>query len=638
MTTNLLFPFEKPRRYQKDLVFDVIRAISERRNLLVHAPTGLGKTAAALSPAITFALENNLTVFFLTSRYTQHLIALETVKAIKRKHKINLNCISLVSKKELCPQISDDLPINDFYDYCKELREKNECAFYTLTRKKNGNPTIEAKRFLEEIETPLTINELTHKAKEQHLCPYEIALLLAERSKVIICDYSYILNPFISKTFLAKTKKEIERAILIFDESHNLPDRARELLSTKITLNQLKKACKEAQAFDFVEIANKIKEIEKKFVQLVNSIKSKTINEPYKLNILEDQIEYKISKEKLLELFSNSEEELGLMISRFESAGEEIRSVKKRSFLKSIARFLSTCFGADRGFCIFIRINKNNDNPSMNYVCLDPSFITSEPINNAYASILISGTLAPLEMYKDVLGIQDALLKEYPSPFPEKNKLTLILPTATTKFNKRCPEEFRKIAKEITKITNAVKGNCAVFFPSYSIMNAVAKFFTFFSQKTIFQEEKGMKKEQRNKIIKSFKKHKEEGAVLFANANGSFSQGIDLPGDFLRCVIVVGLPLKKPDTVTKELIQYYEKKFPAKGIDYAYIFPAITKCMQSAGRCIRTEKDKGVIVFLDKRYISPYYKKCFPPELNLQVSIDPIDEIKSFFKNNNPQV
>ncbi|RLE42873.1 hypothetical protein DRJ19_03415 [Candidatus Woesearchaeota archaeon] len=60
--------------------------------------------------------------------------------------------------------------------------------------------------------------------------------------------------------------------------------------------------------------------------------------------------------------------------------------------------------------------------------------------------------------------------------------------------------------------------------------------------------------------------------------------------------------------------------------------PAITKCMQSAGRCIRTEKDKGVIVFLDKRYISSYYRKCLPTELNLKVSIDPIDEIKSFFR------
>jgi len=635
MVLNIFFPFEKPRRYQKDLILDVMQAISEKRNLLVHAPTGLGKTAAVLSPALTFALENNLTVFFLTSRYTQHLIVVETIKAIKRKHKIDLKCVSLASKKELCPQINYDLPINDFYDYCKELKEKNECTFYASTRKKNGNPTIEAKRFLEEIETPLTINELFHKAKEQNLCPYEIALLLAERSNVIVCDYSYILNPFISKTFLAKTKKEIEKAILIFDESHNLPDRARELLSAKITLNQLKKAYKEAVAFDFIEIADKVKEIEKRFIQLVNSIKSKTIMKQYEqldeLNILDDQIEYKINREKLLELLPNSIEEPELMILQFELAGEEIRSVKKRSFLRSVARAISVCLGAEKGFCRFIKIDKNNDNPSINYVCLDPSFITSEPINNAYASILISGTLVPLEMYKDILGIQNAILKEYPSPFPEKNKLTFIVPTATTKFTKRCPEEFCKIAKEITKITDAVKGNCAVFFPSYSILSDVAKFFTLFSQRTVFHEEKGMKKEQRNKIIEQFKTHKEEGAVLFANANGSFSQGIDLPGDFLRCVIVVGLPLKKPDTVTKELIQYYEEKFPTKGIDYAYIIPAITKCMQSAGRCIRTEKDKGVIVFLDKRYISSFYKKCFPTELNFKVSIDPIDEIRSFF-------
>ena len=112
--------------------------------------------------------------------------------------------------------------------------------------------------------------------------------------------------------------------------------------------------------------------------------------------------------------------------------------------------------------------------------------------------------------------------------------------------------------------------------------------------------------------------------------SGSFGEGIDLPGDLLKAVIVVGLPLNKPDLETQELIKYYDELF-GKGWDYGYLFPAMNRCFQSAGRCIRSETDKGIIIFLDQRFTWPNYFRCFPADWELKISKEYQDRVKGFF-------
>ncbi len=94
----------------------------------------------------------------------------------------------------------------------------------------------------------------------------------------------------------------------------------------------------------------------------------------------------------------------------------------------------------------------------------------------------------------------------------------------------------------------------------------------------------------------------------------------------------MGLPLEKPSLETKELIRYYDEKF-GKGWDYGYIMPAVTRALQNAGRCIRSEKDKGVMIFLDERYSWPSYIKCFPDDWDIKITVDYKEEIANFFKN-----
>ena len=189
---------------------------------------------------------------------------------------------------------------------------------------------------------------------------------------------------------------------------------------------------------------------------------------------------------------------------------------------------------------------------------------------------------------------------------------------------------FKLIAKKCSVFCTAIPGNILILFPSYEIMKVVNESFSV-AGKSVFVEMQGMNKEEKEKMLKKFKEYKNSGAVLLGVAGANFSEGIDLPGDELNGVIIVGLPLSRPDLETKSLIEYYDQRFD-KGRDYGYIFPAMKKVVQGAGRCIRSEKDKGVIIFLDERYSLGNYLRCFPKDYNVKITKLPEEHIKKFFE------
>jgi len=323
------------------------------------------------------------------------------------------------------------------------------------------------------------------------------------------------------------------------------------------------------------------------------------------------------------------------IVSDLAFVGDEIREEKKKSYIASVAEFLESWKGGDTGFIRYLKIDKDkNDNILLSYRCLDPSVMTKDIVENAHSVIMMSGTLTPTYMYRDLIGFSSENLveKEYESPFPEENRLALIIPETSTKFTARNEEQYKRIAEISADVANSISGNCAIFFPSYYLKDRVAKYFNTIYTKSIFSEDARMTSSEKQILIEKFKGYEKVGSCLLAVASGSFGEGIDLPGDLLKGVIVVGLPLNKPDLETKELIAYYDKKFK-KGWDYGYILPAITKTLQNAGRCIRTETDKGIVAFLDERYTWPMYFRCFPSEWNLKVKVEFEDMIAEFFNS-----
>ncbi len=606
---DILFPHERIREEQDNLVKDVKECLENSRSLIAHAPTGLGKTAATLAPALKIALEKGLTVFFLTSRHTQHQIAIETLKAIKNRYGTDFKAVDIIGKKWLCsvPGI-DMLYSGEFAEYCKAMREENKCEFYNNTKSKNQIST-RAKAVLSEVETisPLSTEEMMEHCANDKLCPYELSIALAAKSNVIITDYYYLFHKNIRDNFLAKAQKEIPKSIIIVDEAHNLPFRVREIMTERLSSFVIKKAIKEAKKYGYDETTHMLSRIQDLIVDLSSD-----------LDIGKEKI---VNKERFIEgieKIKNYDE----LIEDLEFVGDTIRTSQKQSSVGAVAKFLQIWKGPDKGFARMINIVNSKREPItvISYRCLDPSLSSKEIFGNAYASIIMSGTLTPTAMYKDILGMpEDTLEKEYENPFSSDNKLSIIIPETTTKFSMRSAGEFKKIGQIAAKVTNLVPGNSAIFFPSYYLRDQIYKSFYEDSKKTCFLEQPKLTKKDKAELLERFKAYKDSGAVLLGVASGSFSEGIDLPGDLLKCVIVVGLPLTVPDLETKELINYFDAKF-GKGWDYGYIFPAMNKTLQAAGRCIRSEKDKGVVVFLDERYSWTNYLRCFNQDWDIKIT------------------
>jgi len=615
---EILFPYSNIRDIQGDMIKEVMDCIEKGESALIHAPTGLGKTIGVLGPALSAALKKGLTIFFLTSRHTQHRLAVDTLKDIKKKHGVNIVSCDIIGKQHMCALGEvDKLFASEFRDYCKKLRDYNACEFFTNTKKKSGRPTMKALSVLDELKrlSPMHVENVVEMCANEKLCPYEMSALLAKDAKIVVADYYYIFNADIRNTFFNKSGKELEKSIIIVDEAHNLPKRCRELLSWNLSNFVLKRAIKEADKFKLEEVRDKLYGI-------------MDILEAFSSGLDSKKDERLIKKDE----FIGKIEDYDGVISEFSFAGDEIREKQKKSFVGSVGGFLDAWQGGDKGYVRVIskKIGSREPYIELKYKCLDPSFVTKDVIDNAHSIICMSGTLTPTFMYKDILGFNDAREKVLSSPFPNENRLALIVPSTTTKYSRRNEEEFRKIAEICSEIVNLVPGNSIVFFPSYNLMERVYLHFIKMCKKNIFIEQPRMTKDDKHGLLDDFKSYKDSGACLFGVAAGSFGEGIDLPGDFLKGVIVVGLPLERPTLEVKELIDYYDMKY-GKGWDYGYVFPAMIRTMQNAGRCIRSEKDKGVVVFLDERYSSPQYYNCFPPDYGVKISKVYVDRIKEFF-------
>ncbi len=615
---DYLFPHSKIRDIQDCLIRNIDNSIKKKRNLIVHAPTGLGKTAAALGPALKQAIKENLTVFFLTSRHTQHKIAIETLKHIREIYNEDFNAVSIIGKKWMCPVPGvKELYSGEFADYCKKVREDGKCEFFSKTRK-SSKLTPEAKKVFEEIKSinPIESEKVIEICRQEKLCPYEISRELASNSSVIICDYYYIFNKRIKEGFFLRTKNEIGKSILLIDEAHNLPMRIKDLASSRLSNQMVKRAIREAKKNSYDDIIQQLLKIQEALNDFSNNLKSGE--------------EILIKKDKFIEALT-SDIEYEQLIADLEFTGDEIREKQKQSYIGSIASFLDSWLGPDEGFTRILSYQeKKQPLITLSYRCLDPSLVSKDVVSDSYSSILMSGTLTPTTMYKELLGISNCEELSLKSPFPEENKLTLIIPKTTTKYSMRSEFQYKEIASIIAEITNLIPGNSIVFFPSYHIRDSINTYFEKISRKTTMLEEPNMEKSEKQDILNNFAKYKQSGAVLLGVTSGNFSEGVDLPGDLLKGVIIVGLPLTKPDLETSQLIEYYDKKF-AKGWDYGYLLPAFNRSLQSAGRCIRSETDKGIIAFLDERYIWKNYYRFFPESWSIKATKDYNKEIRLFF-------
>ncbi len=567
ITATDFFPHSNIRPGQDKFLEDLSAAFEEKKIMIAHAPTGLGKTACALAAAVKVALEHKKKIFFLTNRHTQHRIAVETILKIKQKSNKELSVVDMIGKRWMCSQEIAGLYGKDFMDFCKTVVERGECEFYTRVHQPNKTLTVEAKQIIQQLKMrgPLHSEELVAIAQEEKCCGYELSLALAKNAEVIIGDYNYVFNHFVQQTLFNRLGIQLEDIILIVDEGHNLPGRVAEMLSSSLTSIMLKNSLHEAKRFSLHGMEKWLEGLQEILVDLqVN------LSEEGKL-VTREEIMQKIEKivgyEKLIE--------------ELELAGEEIRKKQRKSFLGGVAGFLQQWKEENQGYARIFTQRSSAFGPilQLSYLCLDPSTATAEIFAKVHTGLIMSGTLKPTFMYKDLLGIERAVEKEYFSPFPPENKLNLVVPETSTKYNLRGEEMFANIGQKCSELSGLIPGNVAFFFPSYVLRDQIGHFLR--SSKRLFWEKQEMSKEEKEVLLAEFKAQKEKGGVLLGVAGANFAEGVDFPGDLLQGVVVVGLPLSKPDLKTKELIDYFDKKFH-RGWDYRYTFPAMSKCTQSA--------------------------------------------------------
>jgi len=613
---ELLFPHETVRKIQENLILDVEKVIREGMRLIANAPTGLGKTVSALGPALSSALDKGLTVWFLTNRHTQHKLAVETLKLIQKKWGVEFGCVDLLGKRWMCNQEVKDLYSQEFNEFCKALTEKKECEFLNKVKWKN-NVTVEAKRLVEELERREAMHneEVVEICREGGFCSYEVSLEMGKKANVVIGDYYYVFNPFIQQNVFGKMNQELEKVILVVDEAHNLPRRVVEMLSNKLTSNMLKNAILEGKKNGYGSVVSLLEKIEEVLEEL----------NTFDKNLSRERLVKKEEFLKRIKEIKDYEE----LVNELEIVGDEIRKKKRRSYIGGVASFLEAWLGDDECFTRIIseKTGKYGRMVVLSYDCLDPALASRGIFERVHSVVLMSGTLNPTFMYNDILGVNGEE-KEYPNPFPIENKLTLIVPETTTKYSLRGEAMYKRIGEKCSEILGLVPGNCAVFFPSYELRDRIGVFLD--CEKKKFWEKSEMGKESKEMFLEEFKEEKDSGGVLLGVMGGSFGEGVDLPGDLLNGVIIVGVPLGKPDLKTREVMRYFDEKF-GRGWDYGYLYPAINKCFQSAGRCIRSAEDKGVVVFLDERFAWQNYFCCFPRE-GLIVSKDFEGLLEGFFE------
>ena len=605
------WPFDRVREGQTDFLADARKAIEGGRHLLAHAPTGIGKTAVALVASLEFAVRANKLVLFLTSRQSQHRIAIETVRRIEARGP-RIATVDLIAKQSMCLQESAPAYGRAFHEFCDHKVKSRTCAFFT----RDNSAVVAAV-----LQRTLHVQELVRASGACAVCPHKVAMDAASRANLVVCDYNFLFSEILER-FLPRLGRSLDDLVLIVDEAHNLPDRIRAHLGGDLSVHDLLKAAKEARSIDG-EVAHRLVGVAKAM-------------EAFLLVVRSERVARKDEFVDLVEegLANGRGGSLGYtdFVEMVAFAGEDAVRRGVPSTLPVVVEFLTRWRDQDIGI---LRLVVPGTEGKFAFRLMDPSVLSKRVFARVHASLLMSGTLYPAEMYADLLGIDRSRreIRTYGSPFPKTNRLLLVHPELTTLYAKRSSEMHDRIAEQIGAIATAVRGNVALFFPSYELLEqAHSRFLALRVRKRVLVERPEWTKAQRDGSIEALRVSRGDGgAVLFAVQGGSLSEGVDYEGNVLTAVVVVGLPLSPPNVEVEALKDYYCRKFGfAKGYDYAYVFPAVNKVLQAAGRPIRSERDRAAIILLEGRLLEPRYARCLPPDFDPRPCKAPAPEVRDF--------
>ena len=588
---KLKFPFENYRPGQRELAVRVYKSITDSKKCFAQAPTGTGKTISTIFPAIKAMGEDKTSkIFYLTAKTITREVAQNTI-SLMRKKDLNLKAVTITAKEKICKM--DEVNCNPEYcPYANGYFDRINNSLKDILAKYNDY----SKDNIEKI------------SEEYMLCPFELSLDLTNLSDVIICDYNYVFDPrvYLKRFFDTKTTDYT----FLIDEAHNLVDRAREMYSA--TLNEEK----------FVKVKKLISKKDKRITRVIKEIQSYFEDKLEDLTTLDenDLVESEAPLE-LCEILSSFIKFVDEYLARTNEENEELMDL-----YFDVYSFLSISDFYDKNYTTIY--TKTFNGMTIKIYCVNPQKVIEEKMKKAKSNIIFSATLIPMDYFMKMYSYdEEDFIINLKSPFDVKNRLLMIGDNVATTYNKRF-ETSDDIASYIANCVQAKKGNYMVFFPSYKYMDLVFdKMKENYPNINTSIQESNMSEEEKEEFLSMFDEDNKETHVGFCVLGGHFSEGIDLTNDKLIGVIIVGVGMPQIG-IEREIIKDHMKD-SNKGFDYAYVYPGMIKVLQAAGRCIRTDDDKGVILLLDNRYSQRRYQSLFPYEWYPNFRVRKSDDVKT---------
>lgn len=574
---DMKFPFEEYRKGQRELAVAVYKTINSGKNIFVKAPTGTGKTVSTLFPAIKAMGEGHTSkVFYLTAKTITRSVA-EEAFSIMRTKGLRFKAVTLTAKEKIC------------------ILEKSSCNPVDCEFAKGHFDRVnDAIMDILTNEDELKRETIERYSKKHRVCPFEFSLDLTLWADTVICDYNYVFDPrvYLKRFF---TEKGGDFTFLI-DEAHNLVDRAREMYSAEIYKKPVLKVKREMK-----DVSPRISKALGRLNTFMLNMKKKCNDKGFFVSSEGDKEIYSILRKFV------SECEWYLAKNENVKMGDELLELYFDSLI-----FIKICELYDERYVTYVE--KQEDDVKLKLFCLDPSKLLNEALKKGKSGIFYSATLIPLDYYRGILGgSDDDYTMSIDSPFSVDNRKLLVADNISTRYVNR-EKSYKNIVDSIRNLTQCKCGNYLVFFPSYQYMNTIFELFSSeYPDVKVHVQSGSMTEEEREEFLQFFAPNPSVTTIGFCVMGGIFSEGIDLKSDRLIGTVIVGVGLPQV-CLERDIIRDYFQERNSQGFEYAYMYPGMNKVMQAAGRVIRSETDRGVILLIDERFTNRGYLNLFPKE------------------------
>ncbi|MBQ8140417.1 MAG: DEAD/DEAH box helicase family protein [Clostridia bacterium] len=591
---NAVFPYGELREGQEIMIRECYSAIKNGKRLFVQAPTGTGKTISSMYPAAR-ALGAGYAdkIFYLTAKSSTRREAYSAAKKMFEAG-ARLRTVVITAKEQTCLCSARGMGKKGNLcnpadcEFAAGYYDRSENAVFELLSRGNG----------------FTRQMIKETALKHRVCPYELSLDLSEYCDIVICDYNYVFDPTVYFRRYFSDTSEGGKYVFLLDEAHNLADRARDMYSAVLKSSFFERLYARIDASDG--------EIDESFEKMIRAFRAlrklcrgdivKTADGEERGFYINSSLPMNFQSE--LEIFKRKAD------AYIKKNADSPLKASLEELISEVRRYLTISDFFDERFLFYTEISGGDI--AVKIYCLDPSHIMDVIQNRAVAAVFFSATLTPSDYFTDVLGGgKDSVYVSLPSPFDSDKLCVAVVPYLSTRYEDRKKNASRYVSVIAASVVSK-PGNYIVYFPSYEVMENVAAAFSkkYPDVKTIVQK-RDMPQSEREEFLDSFKEDEGKLRIGFCVLGGSFAEGVDLPGSRLIGTVIFGVGLPGLSNENNIIRDYFELKNGC-GYDYAYTFNGMNRVLQAAGRVIRSDEDKGVVVLVDDRYDTEKYREMFP--------------------------